>query len=215
MVCYSSTQSWYIIKINGTSFTATATKILGLEGGNTQKFKTLSLSLGQKGYNSLSFWKKNNFLRSLLIFALCPRYLSIGSPKPTLITKIRQHCSIALPLAEELLLRFASLLQNRGMFLLVTFSLIWDTIEEKLINTKMLLKGVSTCFLYLSVLTFQVPQKNGFVSHFSSISAPQWGSTTSELSGKKTRLCVAVLVLGCPLKSNCEKCAWSLRTSIP
>jgi len=116
MVCYSSTQSWYIIKINGTSFSATATKILGLEGGNTQEFKTLSLSLGQKGYNSLSFWKKNNFLRSLLIFSACPRYPSIGSPKPTLVTEIRQHCSIGLPLGEKLLLGFASLLQNRGMF---------------------------------------------------------------------------------------------------
>lgn len=73
MVCYSSTQSWYIIKINGTSFTATATKILGLEGGNTQKFKTLSLSLGQKGYNSLSFWKKNNFFKKSFNFCTVPQ----------------------------------------------------------------------------------------------------------------------------------------------
>lgn len=73
MVRYSSTQSWYIIKNNGTAFSAAATKILGLEGGNTQEFKTLSLSLGQKGYNSLSFWKKNNFFKKSFNFCRVPQ----------------------------------------------------------------------------------------------------------------------------------------------
>lgn len=215
MVCYSSTQSWYIIKINGTSFTATATKILGLEGGNTQKFKTLSLSLGQKGYNSLSFWKKNNFFKKSFNFCTVPQVSKHWFSQTYLNNKNTPALLYSVTSCRRITAAICIIVAEQGNVPSSKVQPDLDTIEEKLINTKMLLKGVSTCFLYLSVLTFQVPQKNGFVSQFTSISAPQWGSTTSELSGKKTRLCVAVLVLGCPLKSNCEQCAWSLRTSVP
>lgn len=115
MVCYSSTRSWYIIKNNGTAFSAAATKILGLEGGNTQEFKTLSLSLGQKGYNSLSFWKKNNFFKKSFNFSRVPQ-VSKRWFFQTCLTEICQHCSKAFPLAEILLLGFAPLLQSRRMF---------------------------------------------------------------------------------------------------
>lgn len=43
------------LKIMGLHSVPQLKKFLGLEGGSTPEFKTLSLSLGQKGYNSLAF----------------------------------------------------------------------------------------------------------------------------------------------------------------